>query len=123
MTEQTSDRGSSKHGPALDDEMAHEVEGQVRSGQPSRAEEWHDPEPPVDREEDSSGAGTEPGSEGGSQAGTDPAAESLESEPERTPGYDVEAEQADQRAQGERDARAEQEAEEAMRPRSDQLPE
>lgn len=38
-------RTSDKHGPLLDDEMKQEVEGQVRSGRPTRAEEWHDPEP------------------------------------------------------------------------------
>lgn len=42
------DRASSKHGPRLDDEMKKEVEGQVRSGRPTRAEQWHDPEPVED---------------------------------------------------------------------------
>jgi len=42
------DRGSSKSGPKLDDERKKEVEGQIRSGHPTRAEEWHDPEPPVE---------------------------------------------------------------------------
>lgn len=41
-------RGSNKSGPELDDERKKEVEGQVRSGHPTRAEEWHDPEPPAD---------------------------------------------------------------------------
>ncbi|MFF9839440.1 hypothetical protein [Streptomyces sp. NPDC013740] len=44
----TPQRGSSKSGPRLDDARKKEVEGQVRSGHPTRAEEWHDPEPPVD---------------------------------------------------------------------------
>ncbi len=39
------DRSSTKHGARLDDEMKHEVEGQMRAGRPTRAEEWHDPEP------------------------------------------------------------------------------
>lgn len=39
------DRSTSKHGPRLDEEMKKEVEGQVRSGHPTRSEEWHDPEP------------------------------------------------------------------------------
>jgi hypothetical protein len=39
------DRSSNKHGSRLDDEMKHEVEGQMRAGRPTRAEEWHDPEP------------------------------------------------------------------------------
>ncbi|MEU6623897.1 hypothetical protein ABZ926_24400 [Streptomyces litmocidini] len=47
----TPDRGSNKSGPRLDDERKKEVEGQVRSGRPTRVEEWHDPEPPVDEPE------------------------------------------------------------------------
>jgi hypothetical protein len=39
------DRSTSKHGPRLDEEMKKEVEGQLRAGHPTRAEEWHDPEP------------------------------------------------------------------------------
>ena len=46
--EDSMDRSSDKHGPRLDDEMKKEAEGQVRSGRPTRAEEWHDPEPPED---------------------------------------------------------------------------
>lgn len=42
------DRSTSKHGPRLDEEMKKEVEGQVRAGHPTRAEEWHDPEPVED---------------------------------------------------------------------------
>ncbi len=42
------DRDSSKRGPRLDEEMKKEVEGQIRSGRPTRAEEWHDPEPQED---------------------------------------------------------------------------
>src|SRR5437868_1208327 len=40
------ERGSSKHGPRLDDQMEQEVRGLLQ-GQPgdARAEEWHDPEP------------------------------------------------------------------------------
>jgi hypothetical protein len=40
------ERGSSKHGPRLDEEMAHEVRGLLQ-GEPgdARVEEWHDPEP------------------------------------------------------------------------------
>jgi hypothetical protein len=40
------DRGNSKHGPRLDDEMAKEVEAHLE-GSPagSRAEQWHEPEP------------------------------------------------------------------------------
>ena len=32
------ERGSTKHGPHLDDEMQREVEGMLRSGQPNRVE-------------------------------------------------------------------------------------
>ncbi|BCB78630.1 hypothetical protein GCM10022251_59670 [Phytohabitans flavus] len=40
------DRGSSKHGPRLDEEMAREVEGTVQgSVAGSRVEEWREPEP------------------------------------------------------------------------------
>jgi hypothetical protein len=36
---------SDKHGPRQDDELAHEVRGQVQSGQRTRAEEWRDTQP------------------------------------------------------------------------------
>jgi Protein of unknown function (DUF2795) len=39
------ERASSKHGPHLDEEMAHEVRGIVQGGTDSRVEEFHDPEP------------------------------------------------------------------------------
>ena len=41
------ERGSSKHGPRLDQEMEKEVRGLLQGNGPSggRAEEWHDPEP------------------------------------------------------------------------------
>ena len=41
----TVERSSDKHGPLLDDRMKGEVQGQLRAGRPTRAEEWHDPEP------------------------------------------------------------------------------
>ncbi|MGP3952576.1 DUF2795 domain-containing protein [Streptomyces sp. 7N604] len=31
-----------------DDEMKHELQGLLRSGHPTRSEEWHDPEPAAD---------------------------------------------------------------------------
>lgn len=41
------ERGSSKHNPRVDDQMASEVRGQVQgSVAGGRAEEWHEPEPP-----------------------------------------------------------------------------
>jgi hypothetical protein len=39
------DRGSSKHSPRLDEQMAGEVEGVVRGRAGARAEEWKTPEP------------------------------------------------------------------------------
>jgi hypothetical protein len=40
------DRGNSKHGRLLDEQLAKETEGLVRGGHDTRAEEWHSPEPP-----------------------------------------------------------------------------
>ncbi|MGW5574783.1 hypothetical protein ACWEVD_26585 [Nocardia thailandica] len=42
------ERGNTKHGPAQDEELAHELEGTLRGNRSSRAEEWRDPEPPAD---------------------------------------------------------------------------
>jgi hypothetical protein len=40
------DRGSSKHGPRLDEQMEQETRGIVQGGpSDARVEEWHDPEP------------------------------------------------------------------------------
>jgi hypothetical protein len=41
-------RGSDRIGPARDDERKHELQGLLRSGHSTRAEEWHDPEPAAD---------------------------------------------------------------------------
>jgi len=41
---------STKHSPRLDDELQHEVEGMVRSGRSTHAEEWADPEPAAEGE-------------------------------------------------------------------------
>jgi hypothetical protein len=38
-------RGSDRLSVHRDDEMKHELQGLLRSGHPTRAEEWHDPEP------------------------------------------------------------------------------
>jgi hypothetical protein len=43
---------STKHSPRLDDELQHEVEGMVRSGRSTHAEEWADPEPVAEGEPD-----------------------------------------------------------------------
>jgi hypothetical protein len=45
------ERGSSKHSPIRDDELAHELQGTLRGNRSSRAEEWRDPEPPADDDE------------------------------------------------------------------------
>jgi hypothetical protein len=39
------ERGNSKHGPRLDEEMSREVSGTVQGTVGSRAEEWRQPEP------------------------------------------------------------------------------
>lgn len=39
------ERGSSKHGPELDEQMEGEDESILRTGQPPRTEEWREPEP------------------------------------------------------------------------------
>ena len=43
---------STKHGARLDDELQHEVEGMVRSGRSTHAEEWADPEPSAEGDPD-----------------------------------------------------------------------
>jgi hypothetical protein len=45
-------RGSDQHGPRLDDQMKAEVEGLVRSGHSTRADEFLDPEPAGEDEPD-----------------------------------------------------------------------
>lgn len=65
------ERGSDKHGALLDEAMAGEVEGLVRSGRSTHAEEWKDPEPSG---EDQPGAdlSAEGTLTGGTPAGLDP---------------------------------------------------
>ncbi|MFB9568793.1 hypothetical protein [Saccharopolyspora hordei] len=41
-------RGSDKHGPAKDDALEKEIEGELRGGHPTRADESLDAEPPAD---------------------------------------------------------------------------
>jgi hypothetical protein len=43
---------STKHSPRLDEEMQQEVEGMVRSGRSTHAEEWADPEAPAEGDPD-----------------------------------------------------------------------
>ena len=38
------ERSSGKHGRLLDEEMKKEIEGELRAGRPTRAEEWRDAE-------------------------------------------------------------------------------
>ncbi|MEG8278197.1 DUF2795 domain-containing protein [Streptomyces sp. AHA2] len=38
-------RGNDRLSVHRDDEMKHELQGLLRSGHPTRAEDWHDPEP------------------------------------------------------------------------------
>lgn len=39
------ERGSDKHGPALDEALKHEVEGTLRARHGTHAQEWAEPEP------------------------------------------------------------------------------
>lgn len=41
-------RGSDRLSVHKDEEMKHELQGLIRSGRPTRSEEWHDPEPAAD---------------------------------------------------------------------------
>lgn len=43
---------SDKHGPRQDDELAHEVHGQVQGGHRTRAEEWRDSQYPAEDQPD-----------------------------------------------------------------------
>ncbi|MEU9014561.1 DUF2795 domain-containing protein [Streptomyces sp. NPDC048479] len=45
-------RGSDRLSVRKDDEMKHELQGLLRSGHPTRVEEWHDPEPGADDDPD-----------------------------------------------------------------------
>lgn len=42
------ERGSDKFSPREDDALKAEMQGMLKSGRPTRAEEWRDPEPPAD---------------------------------------------------------------------------
>lgn len=46
------ERGSTKHGPRLDDEMVHETEGMLRSGQVNRAEPHRETEAVLPEEDE-----------------------------------------------------------------------
>ncbi|MFI5664560.1 DUF2795 domain-containing protein [Streptomyces sp. NPDC051684] len=54
-------RGSDRLSAHRDDEMKHELEGLLRSGHPTRVEEWNDPEPAADDDPEVAGGPVEPG--------------------------------------------------------------
>jgi hypothetical protein len=43
---------STKHSARVDDELEHEIQGMVRGGHTTRAEEWRDPEPTAEGDPD-----------------------------------------------------------------------
>lgn len=55
-------RGSDRLSVHRDDEMKHELQGLLRSGHPTRTEEWHDPEPSADDDPQVAGGPVTPGS-------------------------------------------------------------
>ncbi|MGW6733873.1 DUF2795 domain-containing protein [Streptomyces sp. NPDC055013] len=54
-------RGSDRLSVHRDDEMKHELQGMLRSGHPTRTEEWHDPEPTADDDLQVAGGPVAPG--------------------------------------------------------------
>lgn len=62
-------RGSSRLSAHRDDEMKQELQGLIRSGHPTRVEEWHDPEPAADDDpEVTTGPVPAPGATGEAEA-------------------------------------------------------
>ncbi|MDL5204741.1 DUF2795 domain-containing protein [Streptomyces sp. ALI-76-A] len=59
-------RGSDRLSRHRDDEMKHELQGLLRSGHPTRTEEWHDPEPTADDDPQIAGGPVAPGRAGAS---------------------------------------------------------
>jgi hypothetical protein len=57
-------RGSDRLSVHRDDEMKHELQGMLRSGHPTRSEEWHDPEPTADDDPAVAGGPVPPGTSG-----------------------------------------------------------
>lgn len=53
-------RGSDRLSVHRDDEMKHELRGLLRSGRPTRTEEWHDPEPTADDDPEVAGGPISP---------------------------------------------------------------
>lgn len=60
------ERGSSRLSVHRDEERKHELRGLLRSGHPTRTEEWHDPEPTADDDPVLVGGPVTPGSAGAS---------------------------------------------------------
>ncbi|MBD0841610.1 MULTISPECIES: DUF2795 domain-containing protein [unclassified Streptomyces] len=54
-------RGSDRLSVHRDDEMKHELQGLLRSGHPTRTEEWHDPEPTAEDDPQVAGGPVVPG--------------------------------------------------------------
>jgi hypothetical protein len=61
-------RGSDRLSVHRDDEMKHELQGLLRSGHPTRTEEWHDPEPTADDDLEIAGGPVAPGTSAASLA-------------------------------------------------------
>ncbi|KAB1149814.1 DUF2795 domain-containing protein [Streptomyces luteolifulvus] len=59
-------RGSDRLSVHRDEEMKHELQGLLRSGHPTRTEEWHDPEPTADDDPRIAGGPVAPGGSGAS---------------------------------------------------------
>ncbi|MCT9933859.1 DUF2795 domain-containing protein [Planotetraspora sp. A-T 1434] len=66
-------RGSAKHGPRLDEEQKHETAGLVRGAGTTHAQEWKEPEPAQQPEDDLSPRRRPPGREPGTPIGITPA--------------------------------------------------
>ncbi|MFJ4364606.1 DUF2795 domain-containing protein [Streptomyces chartreusis] len=61
-------RGSDRLSVHRDDEMKHELQGLLRSGHPTRTEEWHDPEPSAEDDPQVVGGPVTPGTSAASLA-------------------------------------------------------
>ncbi|MFF4905848.1 DUF2795 domain-containing protein [Streptomyces sp. NPDC001260] len=61
-------RGSDRLSVHRDEEMKHELRGLLRSGHPTRTEEWHDPEPTADDDLEIAGGPIAPGGSTASMA-------------------------------------------------------
>jgi hypothetical protein len=61
-------RGSDRLSVHRDEEMKHQLQGLLRSGHPTRTEEWHDPEPTADDDPPVAGGPVTPGAAPGSVA-------------------------------------------------------